>query len=96
MDILVGCLQGYGFTFVPALISIFGVCGVRLVWIFTYFQANATLESLMVIYPITWVLASVSHGLCYFFVVNKMRKQSESELLKPTNATDGNYTETNG
>lgn len=82
MDILVGCLQGYGFTFVPALISIFGVCGVRLVWIFTYFKAHASLENLMVIYPITWVIASLSHGLCYFFVVNKIRKQREKEETK--------------
>lgn len=82
MDVFVGCLQGYGFTFVPALISIFGVCGVRLLWIYTYFQTHASLEKLMVIYPVTWVLASLSHGICYLFVVNKIRKQQGGESAK--------------
>lgn len=71
MDIMTGCLQGYGYTFVPALISIFGVCGVRLLWIYTVFQSYHTLGTLMLIYPLTQLLAAISHTICYIFVNRK-------------------------
>ena len=65
MDIMVGVLQGYSYTFVPALISLFGVCGIRLLWIFAVFPQYNTLESLMVMYPLTQGIASVLHTFCY-------------------------------
>lgn len=61
MDIMSGGLQGYGYTLVPALISIFGVCGVRLFWIFAVFPNYKTLGALMVIYPITQGIAAISY-----------------------------------
>lgn len=78
MDIMVGCLQGYGYTFVPALISVFGVCGIRLMWIAFVFPHFHTLEGLMIIYPITQAIASVSHTLCYLiFRKNNFKTVSE-------------------
>ena len=66
MDIMVGCLQGYGYTFVPALISIFGVCGLRLLWLYTLFAAAPSLDRLMLVYPITQGIAVLLHSACYF------------------------------
>jgi len=71
MDIMCGCLQGYGKTLPTSLISIFVVCGVRVIWIYTYFASVATLPALMVIYPITWGFAALSHSICYFMVLKR-------------------------
>ena len=71
MDIMVGVLQGYGYTLVPAFISIFGVCGTRLLWILLVFPHFGTLESIMIIYPITQTIASVCHYLCYLLFKKK-------------------------
>lgn len=65
MDIMVGCLQGYGYTLVPSVVSVFSVCVVRLLWIFLVFPKYRTLESIMVIYPITQALASIGLVICY-------------------------------
>ncbi|MCI8388637.1 MAG: MATE family efflux transporter [Clostridiales bacterium] len=63
MDIMSGGLQGYGYTLIPALVSVVGVCGVRLFWIFAVFPNYQTLGSLMIIYPVTQAVAAVSYTL---------------------------------
>ena len=71
MDIMVGVLQGYGYSLVPAFISVFGVCGTRLLWILLVFPHFGTLESIMIIYPITQTIASVCHTFCYLLFKKK-------------------------
>lgn len=77
MDIMSGCLQGYGYTLVPAIVSAFSVCGVRLLWIFTVFPHNRSLETLMMIYPITQGLAAISHTVCYLLLVRKIKQKGK-------------------
>ncbi len=74
MDIMSGCLQGYGYTLVPAIASLFSVCGVRLLWIFLIFPQNRTIDTLMMIYPITQGLAAISHTVCYCLLQRKIKR----------------------
>ena len=75
MDIMSGTLRGYGYTLVPAIASIFLVCGVRILWINTGFAANPSLPTLMFIYPVTQALASLSHTACFLYLTRRMRKK---------------------
>ena len=75
MDITTGCLQGYGHTLMPALISVFGVCGGRLIWVIVVFPHLNTLGGLMAIYPITQAIASLLNTVCYIIVRNKVQKK---------------------
>lgn len=84
MDIMVGTLQGYGYTLVPAFISIFGVCGVRLLWIFTVFPTFNTLASIMFIYPVTQAIASLLLCCCYIFVIRRRMINSDTVSLENT------------
>ena len=79
MDIMSGTLQGYGYTLVPAIVSVFLVCGVRLLWIYTVFPQFNTLGSLMIIYPITQGLAAISHTICYLLLHKKLKKQKNAD-----------------
>ena len=74
MDIMAGCLQGYGYTFVPAICTVVGVCGVRLLWI--YAAVPDTLGKLMFIYPVTQGIASLCHLGCYIYVRRKINKKN--------------------
>ena len=74
MGVMVGVLRGMGYSLVPMAITIGFVCGFRVIWIFTIFVGWHTLESLYVSYPITWGLAALCDGIC-FFVVNKHLKK---------------------
>ncbi len=48
-----GYLRGFGLSMVPALCSIFGICGVRLIWMFTVFQKYPDFTTIMLVYPIS-------------------------------------------
>lgn len=58
MDVTTGALRGIGASIVPMLISIIGVCGIRIGWILTIFRMEQfhTPESLFVSYPISWAV----------------------------------------
>lgn len=48
-----GYLRGFGISLAPAVLTIVGVCGVRLIWIATAFPAHRTFETIMLAYPIS-------------------------------------------
>lgn len=74
MDTLVGMLRGMNYSILPMLASIAGVCGLRIVWIFTVFRWNHTLFTLYISYPLTWGLTACVHFGCYLWA----RKQMDS------------------
>ena len=51
-----GVLRGTGHSTLPAVITIVGTCFLRIIWIFTVFAYQDTLESLFVVFPISWVV----------------------------------------
>lgn len=61
-------LRGIGYSMTPALITIFGTCVVRIWWIYTVFPRFPTFETLMDIYPITWVLTGIAVLAAYFIL----------------------------
>ena len=72
MDVAVGALRGLGYSVMPTLVSLVGVCGLRLLWIFTAFQMpffhNPTW--LFITYPASWLLTFIVHTTC-FVVIRK-------------------------
>ena len=80
MDVTVGQLRGMGFSVMPMLVSLLGVCGIRIVWIFTIFRANPTLTTLYMSYPISWVVTGTVHLICFAVVYRKLRRNNK-ELI---------------
>ncbi len=76
MDVFVGGLRGLGSSIIPMIVSIIGACGFRLFWIYTVFKENHTLKTLYISYPISWILTSVIHLLCYIIVYNNIKKKN--------------------
>ena len=76
MDVSTGSLRGMGVSLTPTLISIFGVCGLRIGWITTVFQIPQfhTPESLYISYPISWVLTFAAQIIA-FSIFYKRKKQ---------------------
>lgn len=58
MDVSTGALRGMGASFTPMLISVLGVCGIRIGWITTVFRIPAfhTPQSLYLSYPFSWAV----------------------------------------
>lgn len=71
MDTLVGSMRGMGYSMLPMLVSLAGACGFRIVWIFTIFAWNHSLESLYISYPISWTLTAAVHLICFILLKKK-------------------------
>ena len=74
MEVCTGVLRGMGCSLPPMIISIIGVCGFRISWIYTVFQIPKyhTLVSLFLSYPISWI-ATILCLLAVFMHVYKKR-----------------------
>jgi Na+-driven multidrug efflux pump len=81
MDVMSGMLRGMGSSLLPMAVTVLGVCGMRLGWIYTIFRMEQfhTLESLYISYPISWVLTFVA--LLIGFLVLKKRMMKKAELV---------------
>ena len=76
MDVMVGSLRGMGYAVMPMIVSLIGACGLRLIWIFTFFRMEAfhTRTSLYLTYPISWLITFLAHVACFVIVRRKMAK----------------------
>ena len=65
VELLPAAIRGAGRSMVPMLISVFGVCVLRLVWLFTVVPAHHTIEAVELSYPITWAVTSAAVLIYY-------------------------------
>ncbi len=70
MNVMVGAMRGFGSSLSPMVASIFGVCVLRVVWIYTIFPLDRTFFMLFLSYPVTWVVTSLIEVVC-FLVIRK-------------------------
>lgn len=77
MDVIVGSLRGLGYSVMPMLVSLIGACGLRLLWIFTFFQQTPfhTTTSLYLTYPASWIITFLTHVVCFMIVRRKLARR---------------------
>ncbi|MCR5724377.1 MAG: MATE family efflux transporter [Treponema sp.] len=59
IEVLSGIIRGAGDTFIPMIITLFCVCVLRLVWLFTAAPHWNDVLAVLGCYPLTWTLTSV-------------------------------------
>lgn len=59
VEILSGALRGAGESLIPTLITLGGVCLLRLAWLLGYVSHHPSLEMTVVSYPVTWAVTSL-------------------------------------
>ena len=76
MEVVVGTIRGLGHSVVPMLVSIVGICGLRLVFIFTLFGQSRyhVPQTLYMTYPISWIVTFTAHLICFFVIWNRMKR----------------------
>ena len=78
MDVSTGALRGLGASFVPMLISVLGVCGLRIGWIYTIFQIPRfhTPQCLYFSYTISWTITFLCQLAAFFMVYRRHRQNA--------------------
>ena len=82
MNSLAGTMRGAGYALVPMIISIVGVCGLRIVWIYTAFRTEAlhSLSGLFVAYPITYVITILSLVIAFVIMMKKIGSREPASV----------------
>lgn len=58
-EVMSGYLRGFGISLVPAILTMLGVCVIRIIWIQTVFPKSPTFETIMTVYPISLATTAV-------------------------------------
>ena len=80
MEVLSGLMRGMGKPVIPMIVSIFGSCVLRIIWIIVIcnllFPGNITY--LFVAYPVTWIITCAGHGVCCVKTYKQLIRQRDS------------------
>lgn len=68
IEISGGALRGMGHSLLPALLTVIGSCGFRVVWLYTVFKVVPTFTMLMNVYPVTWVITGAMVMTSYLII----------------------------
>ncbi len=60
VELLAGAIRGAGRSVGPMVITAFGVCVLRMVWLFLVVPRFHTIDTVVLSYPITWTVTSLA------------------------------------
>lgn len=78
MDVSTGALRGMGASLQPMIISVLGVCGIRILWIYTIFRLPQyhTPQCLYSSYTVSWVVTFIFQLTAFLLIYrSKVRRQ---------------------
>ena len=73
VEVFSGTLRGMGDALLPMLITLSGICVLRVCWILFAFPLNPTIEMVETSYPLTWITTSVLFSIYYFFYIRRKK-----------------------
>lgn len=76
LDVTTGQMRGLGKSVIPMIVTMAGVCGLRVVWIFTVFQMYRSMEVLYLSYPVSWAVTGAVLLVMYIITFRKILKRS--------------------
>ena len=77
MDVSTGALRGMGASWQPMVISVLGVCGIRILWIYTIFEIPQyhTPQCLYISYTVSWFITFVFQLMTFLLLHRKKNQQ---------------------
>ena len=84
MGVLSSAIRGMGASLLPTIVSIGGICGLRILWIAFVVPRSPSLFTLMLSYPVSWIITLLV-DLAIFLVLYRKRRR-EIEATEPPSA----------
>ncbi len=79
-EVFVGMLRGMGYSLLPMIVSVGGICGLRVVWIYSVFLLFPTLTTVYLSYPISWIITGTIQAICLLIILHKYSKHSKEGI----------------
>ena len=67
IEILAGALRGIGDVIVPVIITLGGICVLRIVWLSIALKISPTISVIIFSYPVTWILTALIFIGYYYY-----------------------------
>lgn len=79
LDTITGAIRGLGASFLSMVLSVLGICGIRLFWILVIFAMPQfhTPFWLYVSYPVSWVITLTAQAIAFVAVYRKLTRGAQ-------------------
>lgn len=80
-DVVTGALRGIGASFVSMILTVLGICGIRVLWIYTVFQIPRfhSQTVLYVSYPLSWIVTLIIQLTAFSVIFRRLQKRCAPE-----------------
>lgn len=75
IEVLAGSLRGRGNVIVPVVITLVGVCVLRIIWLAGVLEFSPTIHSIIFSYPVTWVITALAF-IGYYLWADRQKSRS--------------------
>lgn len=79
IEILAGALRGVGDVLVPVVITLVGICALRIVWLAGVLRISPTIPAIIFSYPVTWIFTAVCFVGYYCWKYRKSARNGEEK-----------------
>ena len=76
LDVVVNSIRGMGLSNLPTIITLFGVCGFRILYIYTFFQSHHTPEVLYLCFPLSWLITTIMLLIIWIQVYHRLIEEN--------------------
>lgn len=76
IEVLGGSLRGRGNVIVPVVITLIGVCLLRIIWLAGVLKVSPTIHAIIFSYPVTWVITALAFIGYYLWQNRRYRYRS--------------------
>lgn len=82
INVFMSGMRGMGESIKPAVSVLAGLCGVRIIWIYTVFALERTLPVLFLAFPASWIVTAAVQGILYLMTYKSFIAKSKANCLK--------------
>ena len=76
LDVVVNSIRGMGLSNLPTIVTLFGVCGFRILYIYTFFQSHHTPEVLYLCFPLSWLITTIMQLIIWIQVYHRLIEEN--------------------
>ncbi len=80
LDVFVASMRGMGYSSFPTVMTLAGICGLRLIYLWTYFPAHKTLSALYFCFPLSWTVTSILQAGLWIILFRKYQRSLDKEI----------------
>ena len=78
MDSMASAIRGVGHSIMPMIVTMVGACGLRMVYLFTFFRIERfhTFQSIFYSYPLSWVVTFSFLTISFIWIMRKLKYEN--------------------